>query len=89
MKVERTPITPADTSVSRSGPHPVPAAVSARSGDVSSVSQVVQTLRAEARAAAPGVRPDVIARIRQEMALGTFGGAADVERALNALLREL
>lgn len=34
------------------------------------------------------VRPDVVNQIRRELKAGTFGGAADVDRAVDALLRE-
>lgn len=33
------------------------------------------------------VRPGVVAAIRAELDAGTFGGAADVERTIDALLR--
>lgn len=45
------------------------------------------TARAEGRFG--GIRPDVVAGIRKEMSEGRFGGAADVEKAIDALLMEL
>jgi hypothetical protein len=46
-----------------------------------------ETARTEGRFG--GIRPDVVAGIRKEMAEGRFGGAADVEKAIDALLMEL
>lgn len=50
------------------------------------LSHLVTTMRRAAQM--PAVRPAVIAQIRQEMAQDTFGGPADVERTLTALLGE-
>ncbi len=57
------------------------------SGTGRMVSETRETARAEGRYG--GIRPDVVAGIKKEMAEGRFGGAADVERAIDALLMEL
>lgn len=64
-------------------------ALSADAGVQSTISDYLSELRHAARTEAPfgGVRHDVIAKIRQEW--GTFGGEADTERALDALMKEL
>jgi len=49
--------------------------------------EIRETARAEGRFG--GIRPEVVAGIRKEMAEGRFGGAADVEKAIDALLMEL
>jgi hypothetical protein len=55
----------------------------------STISDYLTELRHAARTEAPfgGVRSDVIAKLREEW--GTFGGEADTERALDALMKEL
>jgi hypothetical protein len=59
--------------------------------DLSSVSGYMAELRHAVRTEGPygGVRPNVIEQIRRDFAAGTFGGEADMDRALNALLKEL
>lgn len=55
------------------------------------LSDYVAELRHAVRTEGPygGVRPDVISQLRREFSMGTFGGEADVDRAVNALLKEL
>lgn len=59
--------------------------------DLSSTGRVVADLREAARAEGPygGVRDDVVASIKREIAEGRFGGPQDVERAIDALMMEL
>lgn len=58
---------------------------------LSTITDYVTELRHNVRTEGPfgGVRPEVIDQIRRDFAAGTFGGEADVDRALDALLREL
>jgi hypothetical protein len=58
---------------------------------LSTISDYVGELRHTVRTEGPygGVRPEVIDQIRRDFASGTFGGEADMDRALDALLREL
>ncbi len=47
------------------------------------------TLAGQAEIGRTGVRPDVVARIRAELAAGTIGTAADLAATVDALLLEL
>lgn len=46
-------------------------------------------LSAQSEAAAPRVRPDVVASIRAELAAGTLGSPADIAATIDGLLRDL
>lgn len=73
----------------RATPAPRPAA---RDGaTLSSAGSLVSELRAEAAAhgVEGDVRPDVVARMKAEIADGRLGTPEDVERAIDALLQEL
>ena len=61
------------------------------SSALSSAGQLVSDLRETARSegAFGGVRADVVADLKKEIAEGRFGGPEDVERAIDALLMEL
>lgn len=61
------------------------------SADLSGTGRVVSELRDTARSEGRygGIRPDVVAGIKKEMSEGRFGGSADVEKAIDALLMEL
>jgi hypothetical protein len=61
------------------------------SADLSGTGRFTVELRETARSEGRygGIRADVVAGIKQEMAEGRFGGAADVEKAIDALLMEL
>jgi len=60
---------------------------SALSSSGALVGELRDTARAEGRFG--GIRSDVVAGIKKEMAEGRFGGSADVEKAIDALLMEL
>lgn len=100
MKVEgyRAIEVPQEVPVSRGQPvveggmAPPPAASSAPAAiEVSEMGLFVEGLRHKARTQSlyGEVRPDLIAQLRQELALGIFGGPRDVERTLTALQRAL
>ncbi len=61
------------------------------SSALSSTGQFVSDLREAARSEGRfgGVRADVVADLKKEIAEGRFGGPEDVERAIDALLMEL
>lgn len=98
MKIHSTPysspVAPADRLVERSLPVAQPSTdrlpIQDRA-ELSSTGRLVSELRETARAEGPygGVREDVVAGIRREIAEGRFGGPQDVERAIDALLMEL
>jgi hypothetical protein len=60
-------------------------------GVTTSLSSFATELRHAVRTEAPygGVRPEVLEQVRRDLAAGTLGGDADMDRALNALLKEL
>ncbi|MEN9785853.1 MAG: hypothetical protein RLZZ299_1117 [Pseudomonadota bacterium] len=59
--------------------------------ELSGTGRLVSDLRATARSEGRygGIREDVVASVRRDMATGRFGGSDDVERAIDALLMEL
>ncbi len=59
--------------------------------ELSGTGRLVSDLRATARTEGRygGIREDVVASVRRDMASGRFGGSDDVERAIDALLMEL
>jgi hypothetical protein len=78
---------PASENRSQGGSSSVGRVGAELSGTGRMVSETRETARAEGRYG--GIRPDVVAGIKKEMAEGRFGGSADVERAIDALLMEL
>jgi hypothetical protein len=72
-------------------PAAAPAAEPAWQASLSTPARIVQEIGVEARVGGPSqrYRPDLVASIRAEIAAGTFGGPADVERTVDALLGEL
>lgn len=100
MKVEgyRAIEVPQEVPVSRGQPAaggelPPPSMATAASPavEVSEMGQFVAELRHKARTQSlyGEVRPDLIAQLRHELALGIFGGPRDVERTLTALQKAL
>ena len=64
---------------------------SASEAVLASISGYVAELRHSVRTENPfgGVRNDLIEQIRRDFAAGTFGGEADLDRAVDALIKEL
>lgn len=99
MKVEgyRAIEVPQEAPVSRGQPvavegmAPPPPSTATAAVEVSEMGQFVAELRHKARTQSlyGEVRPDLIAQLRHELALGIFGGPQDVERTLTALQRAL
>lgn len=97
MKIYSThssvPVAPLERNVERAGSataRPTQAPIADRA-ELSDTGRLVSDLRETARAEGPygGIREDVVAGIKREMAEGRFGGPQDVERAIDALLMEL
>jgi len=92
MKITSTYGTQAVTRTERAAPTKAVSPAAPASGDrLSTVGTVVSELRSKAaeHGIEGDVRPDVVAEMKAEFKAGRLGSHADVERAIDALLREL
>jgi len=79
-------VSPASKRIARSSPRTV-----ADESALATVGSYIAELRHAVRTEGPygGVRPHLVEQIRREFVTGSFGGEADMDRALNALMKEL